>query len=116
MTDRADDLKIGIRTAAITLGMFDVPAVMAFYAIALALLAWIGQQHQLGLFFFSGLGLALIVAAYHFFLIRHRDPSSCFRAFRHNTWFGGFIFAGIALDFWAKADISSAPLLLGQLL
>ena len=99
MVDRADDLKIGIKTSAITFGRFDVVIVMLCYAITLVLIAWVGAQRAMGWLFYGGLLLAAGVAAYHFTLIRDRDPALCFKAFRHNNWFGACIFAGIALDY-----------------
>lgn len=99
MVDRADDLKIGIKTSAITFGTFDVAAVMLCYAATLALIAWVGWQMQRGLAFYSGLGIAAAIAVYHFTLIRDRERMRCFKAFLHNNWIGASIFAGIAVDF-----------------
>jgi len=99
MVDRADDLKIGIKTSAITFGTFDVAAVMLCYAATLALIAWVGWQMQRGLAFYSGLGIAAALALYHYTLIRDRERMRCFKAFLHNNWIGASIFAGIAVDF-----------------
>jgi 4-hydroxybenzoate polyprenyltransferase len=99
MVDRDDDLKIGIRTSAITFGRFDVAAVMASYAAALGLLACVGWLEELGPAYYAGLLVAAGVAAYHWTLIRDRDREGCFRAFNHNTWFGAAVFAGILVDF-----------------
>lgn len=99
MVDRADDLKIGIRTSAITFGRFDVTAVMLCYAMTLALLAWVGAQNGLGASYGLGLVAAAGIAAYHYGLIRRREPSACFKAFLHNTWFGAAVFIGLALEY-----------------
>jgi 4-hydroxybenzoate polyprenyltransferase len=99
MVDRDDDLKIGIKTAAITFGRFDVMAVMLCYALALGLIMVSGWQFGLGLWFHAGLLTAAAMAAYHYTLIRERDRMRCFSAFRHNNWLGAAIFAGIALDY-----------------
>ena len=99
MVDRADDLKIGIKTSAITFGTFDVAAVMLCYAATLALIAWVGWQMQRGLAFYSGLVIAAAIAVYHYTLIRDRERMRCFKAFLHNNWIGASIFAGIAVDF-----------------
>ena len=96
MVDRADDLKIGIKTSAITFGKHDVAAVMACYGLALLTLAWVGSRLHLGWPFYLGLAAAAAVAAYHWVLIREREPARCFRAFLHNNWFGGAVFVGIA--------------------
>ena len=99
MVDRADDLKIGIKTSAITFGRYDVAAVMACYVAALALIAWVGYGAGLGGIFFVALGLSGVIAGYHYTLIRDRDPARCFKAFLHNNWIGACIFAGIVLDY-----------------
>lgn len=98
MVDRDDDLKIGIRTAAITFGRHDVLAVMACYACTLALLAIAGAMAGLGLAYGAGLAAAAAIAGYHYRLIRSRSREGCFRAFLHNNWFGAAVFAGLALD------------------
>lgn len=98
MVDREDDLRIGIRTAAITFGRFDVAAVMLCYAITLALLAQVGRIEQLGLPYYLGLMGAGAIAVWHYTMIRDRSRAGCFRAFNHNNWFGAVVFAGIAVD------------------
>ncbi len=98
MVDREDDLKIGIKTSAITFGRFDLVAIAICYGLTLALLAWVGFQRNMGIAFYAGLITAAAIAVYHMSLIRSRDPKQCFRAFLHNTWFGAAIFIGIALS------------------
>jgi len=98
MVDREDDLKIGIKTSAITFGRYDVLAVMLCYATSLVLLAYVGWRLHLGWFYYAGLAAAAGVAAYHYTLIRGRDRARCFKAFLHNNWFGAAVFAGIALE------------------
>jgi 4-hydroxybenzoate polyprenyltransferase len=101
MVDRDDDVRIGIRTSAITFGRFDVLAVMLCYAAALGLILLVGWQAGLRSWFVAGLLMAAACAAYHYTLIRERDRMRCFAAFRHNNWLGAAIFAGVALDyFW----------------
>lgn len=99
MVDRPDDLKIGIKTSAITFGRFDVAAVMACYGITLILLAWAGLDTGAGLPFLAGLAVAAGIMAYHYTLIRERDRPRCFRAFLHNNWVGAAIFAGWVVDY-----------------
>lgn len=98
MVDREDDLKIGIKTAAITFGSLDVAAVMICYGLTLLILAIVGKTLGFGLLYQLGLVVAGLIAVYHFFLIRHRDQMQCFKAFRHNNWFGAAIFAGIVAE------------------
>ena len=103
MVDREDDLKVGIKTSALTFGRFDVLAVMLCYALSLGILAGIGWWLNLGLLYFLGLLLAAGIAGYHYLLIRKRERDACFKAFLHNNWFGAAIFAGIVLAYAAKA-------------
>ena len=99
MVDREDDLKIGIKTSAITFGRFDVLAVMLCYALTLVLLAWVGSAYAMGWPFYTGLAVAAGIMGVHYTWIRGRERMSCFKAFLHNNWVGSIIFAGIALDF-----------------
>jgi 4-hydroxybenzoate polyprenyltransferase len=99
MVDRDDDLKIGIRTSAITFGRHDVAAVMLSYAAALALLAVVGLLEALGPAYYAGLVVAAGMAGYHWTLIRDRERDGCFRAFNHNNWLGAAIFGGLLLDY-----------------
>ena len=97
MVDRDDDLKIGIRTSAITLGALDVPAVMAFYAVFLSIWLWVGVQHAPSAILYIAFVLAAAQALWHYTLIRGRTREGCFTAFRQNHWLGFTVFAGIAL-------------------
>ena len=99
MVDRDDDLKIGICTSAITFGRFDVSAILFCYAVHLLVTAWVGYSAGLGWWFIAGLFTAIACVIYHYYLIRNRDRTGCFAAFRHNNWLGLLIFLGIALDF-----------------
>ena len=98
MVDRDDDLRIGIKTSAITLGRFDVAGVMLFYAAYLLSWAVIGRQLGLGAVFLAGIGVAAVQALWHYRLIRDRSREGCFKAFRLNHWLGATVFAGVALD------------------
>ncbi len=99
MVDRDDDLKIGMKTSAITLGRFDVAAILAFYlgfmliwAVALAPLA-------LGAIFYVAIAAVLAQVAWHWHLIRGRTRDGCFRAFRENHWIGFTVFLGIVASY-----------------
>lgn len=95
MVDREDDLKLGLRTSAITFGRHDVAAVMISYALALVLIAWAAAIEGLWPGIVVGLLPAAAIAAYHYTLIRDRGRAGCFKAFNHNTWFGAAVFAGV---------------------
>ena len=99
MVDRDDDLKIGIRTSAITFGKYDVFAVMLCYAAALGIDLVCGWLLGLRWWFAGGVLVAAAMALYHYALIRDRDRMRCFAAFRHNNWLGAALFAGVALDY-----------------
>jgi 4-hydroxybenzoate polyprenyltransferase len=98
MVDRDDDVRIGIRTSALTLGRFDVAGVMLFYAGYIGSWAALGVALGLGGVFLGAMALAAAQAAWHFSLIRDRSRDGCFRAFRLNHWLGATVFAGVALD------------------
>ncbi len=99
MVDRDDDLRIGIKTSAITFGRFDVAAVMLCYAAALAIIAGVGWTRHLGWAFYAGLATAAGIMGWHYTLIRKRERMACFKAFLNNNWVGAAIFAGIVVDF-----------------
>jgi 4-hydroxybenzoate polyprenyltransferase len=105
MVDREDDLRIGMKTSAILFGRFDVAAVMLCYAIFVAMMAGIGAWQRFGLWYFVGVAASAGIAVYHYFLIRNRDRAGCFKAFRHNNWIGGAIFAGIAADYLQRIPL-----------
>jgi 4-hydroxybenzoate polyprenyltransferase len=100
MVDRDDDLRIGIHTSAITLGRFDVAAVMGFYAVFLGSWAWLGHQAGLGGLYLLGIAAAAAITAWHYTLIRGRTRDGCFRAFRLNHWVGFAVFAGVVAATW----------------
>jgi len=105
MVDREDDLKIGIQSSAITFGRFDVVAVMCCYAMTLLLLTLTGQLLGLGYAYYMGLALAVSVAIHHYFLIRRREKTNCFKAFLANNWFGFSVFMGLAAQYLMSAKI-----------
>ena len=105
MVDRDDDLKIGMKTSAITFGRFDVLAVFASYVLYLFI--WINVlQDQLNsaqeAIYLISIGLALAQALWHIWLIRKRQRDDCFIAFRLNHWLGFTVFAGIAGTYAAQ--------------
>jgi len=98
MVDRDDDLRIGMKTSAITLGRLDVAGVMLFYAAYLLSWAWLGLSLGLGRIYLLGIAAGVLQAAWHYRLIQARSREGCFRAFRLNHWLGMAVFAGVALD------------------
>jgi 4-hydroxybenzoate polyprenyltransferase len=98
MVDRDDDLHIGIRTSAITLGRWDVASVMVFYAAYLGIWGVLLAQTLHYPAWMAALAVASAQALWHYRLIRLRERDHCFTAFRHNHWLGFTVFVGIALS------------------
>ena len=99
MVDRDDDLKIGMKTSAITLGQWDVAAIAGFYAAFLALWALLLDAPEHGAWLWAGLAGAAAQAMWHVWLIRDRSREGCFKAFRLNHWVGFSVFAGLVLSY-----------------
>jgi 4-hydroxybenzoate polyprenyltransferase len=104
MVDRADDVKIGIRTSALLFGRFDLAAVALFHVAFVLLMAWCGRQAGLGVWYFAGLVATAVMIARQVWSIRGREPEACFRAFLHNNRVGGAVFAGIVADTVFRGD------------
>ncbi len=99
MVDRDDDLRIGMKTSAITLGHFDVAAVLLSYLLYLSIwTAALAERAQTAIYW-SAIALAALQALWHGWLIRKRARDDCFKAFRLNHWLGFTVFAGIALSY-----------------
>jgi 4-hydroxybenzoate polyprenyltransferase len=99
MVDRDDDLRIGMKTSAITLGRYDVMAIMAFYFVYIVGWYLLLVSQGLGWYWVLALVLAALQAVWHYFLIRHRTREGCFKAFRLNHWLGATVFVGIAVSY-----------------
>ena len=97
MVDRDDDLRLGLRTSAITFGQYDVMAIAMSYGVLFISQIWVAQLADLSNYFLLGWFLALACAIYHVKLVSTRKRDDCFKAFRHNNWLGGFLFLGIVL-------------------
>jgi 4-hydroxybenzoate polyprenyltransferase len=100
MVDRDDDLRIGMKTSAITLGRFDVAAVMASYVAFLCIWVLVLWPRPMSALFLLGIAVAALQAIWHYTLIRRRGRDDCFKAFRLNHWVGFAVFAGIVLSSW----------------
>ncbi|MBC7608288.1 MAG: 4-hydroxybenzoate octaprenyltransferase [Polaromonas sp.] len=101
MVDRDDDLRIGMKTSAITLGRLDVAAVMLCYLVYLSIWASVPDLPGLTAIYFIAIGIALLQALRHGWLIRKRERDDCFKAFRLNHWLGFTVFAGIVVSYLA---------------
>ncbi|MFK7956585.1 MAG: 4-hydroxybenzoate octaprenyltransferase [Lysobacterales bacterium] len=98
MVDRADDLEVGIKSIAIALGELDRPAIGLLQALLLLTLLLVGQQCEFGGTYLASIGIAAGLCVYQQWLIRHREPQACFRAFLNNQWLGLAVFVGILVE------------------
>ena len=103
MVDRDDDLKIGMKTSAITLGAWDVRFVMACYLVYLAIWAFVLVSIAISAIFWIAFGVALAQVFWHWRLIRGRSREGCFSAFKHNHWLGFTVLCGVVAGFAMKA-------------
>jgi len=99
MVDRDDDLKIGIKSSAITLGRHDLAAIMICYGVMLLLLVFAGKWLAMHYAYYIGLMLAAGIAIYHSYLIRKREKDNCFKAFLGNNWIGFSVFSGLVAQY-----------------
>ena len=102
MVDRDDDLRLGMKTSAITLGRHDVPVVMACYLIFLGIWSLALALYGVSALFFIALVPALAQVLWHYRLIRDRSRDGCFQAFRRNHWLGFTLFAGIVVAYGVR--------------
>ena len=102
MTDREEDLKVGIKSSAILFGRFDRLIIAALQLVMLALLWWVGELAGRGLYYQGGLVVAALLFGYQQWLIRHREPAACFRAFLNNHYLGMWLFIALLLDYLAR--------------
>ena len=103
MVDRDDDIKIGMKTSAITFGHADVLMVMLSYTAYFSVMGIVGMMVGARTWYLAGLVLAMGCALYHLTLIRERSREGCFAAFKHNNWLGAAVFAGLAFDYALRA-------------
>ena len=99
MADRADDLKIGVKSTAILFGPLDKKIIGAIQAMLIMALLLIGQRAELSGFYYTGVTAAAVFALWQQYLIKDRHPKKCFQAFLNNNWFGMAIFIGVVLDY-----------------
>ena len=100
MVDRDDDIRIGIKTSAITFGKYEVTAIVICYILFLSIMAFLAILENLNVWFWLGWVVAAMCAVYHFTLVRTRDRMKCFAAFNHNNWLGAALFTGVALAYY----------------
>ena len=99
MVDRDDDLRIGMKTSAITLGRWDVLAIMGFYAAYLVIWALLLKADEQGVLFWLAMLVSVGQVVWHYFLIRRRTREGCFKAFRLNHWLGFSVFVAVVISY-----------------
>lgn len=99
MVDRDDDLRIGMKTSAITLGAWDVVAVLGFYIVHLLIWVWVVSPSMQSWACWMGVLAAAAQVVWHATLIKNRTREGCFRAFRANHWLGAVLFASVVLSY-----------------
>ena len=104
MSDREDDLRLGIQSTAILFGEMDIAIIAGLQLVLLGGLFLLGKSAELGSWFLLGLAAAVAFALRQLYLIRRRDPDDCLRAFWNNAWLGGAVFVGIALDYLFRIE------------
>jgi 4-hydroxybenzoate polyprenyltransferase len=102
MADRADDVKIGVKSTAILFGPLDKKIIGIIQAMLIMALILLGQRAELSGFYYTGVAAATVLALWQQYLIKDRDPALCFKAFLNNNWFGLVLFAGLVLDYQFK--------------
>jgi len=98
MVDRDDDLKIGVKSTALLFGRYCHPVIAALQLLFLSLIAWVGQQNGLGLFFYMALLLVLLSFVHQHWQAKTQGRAGCFQAFLNNHYSGLLLFAGVGLD------------------
>lgn len=99
MTDRDDDIKIGVKSSAILFGNKDRIIIGLLQVFFISILVWVGSLFRLNLFYYSSLAITALLFVYQQFLIKDREPSQCFKAFLNNHWIGLIIYVGIVMSF-----------------
>ena len=102
MVDRDDDLKIGMKTSAITMGRYDVMIIALCYVIYLSIWMIAGVLYAYSAIYLIALFAAIVQVVWHVWLIRSREREACFKAFRLNHWLGFTVFVGIAVSLMFK--------------
>lgn len=99
MTDKPDDLKVGIKSTAILFGDYDRLIIGLLQALMLGMLLVMGKLFDLNTVYYVSLILVAGLFVYHQWLIKDRDRALCFKAFKHNHWVGLIILLSLILNY-----------------
>ncbi len=98
MVDRDDDIRIGIKSTAILFGDADRAVIAILQAMVVLILILVGQQAELGVFYYLGLVAKACLFVFQQHLARFRERDGCFKAFLNNNWAGFAVFTGLLID------------------
>lgn len=98
MVDRDDDIRIGIKSTAILFGEADRAVIAILQAMVVLILILVGQQAELGVFYYLGLVAMACLFVFQQHLARYRERDGCFKAFLNNNWAGFAVFTGLMMD------------------
>lgn len=98
MVDREDDRTIGVKSTALLFGRYCHPVIAALQLVFLSLMAWVGHQNSLGVFFYAALLLVLLSFIHQHWQAKTQGRAGCFQAFLNNHYSGLLLFAGIGLS------------------
>ena len=101
LSDREDDLKVGINSSAIFFGKYTPEAIGVFYAITVGLLAYLGVALALSSAFWFSLLLATVGWGWQYFTLRQPDiPRSVYsKVLEQNVWLGFILLVGMILGY-----------------
>lgn len=97
MTDRQDDLKLGIHSTAILFGHWDRRIIALLECVWFILWWFFAREQALGNIFYVSFSIAIECCLYEHWMIRNKEPARCFRAFLNHAWIGGILFLGLVL-------------------
>ena len=98
MSDREDDLKIGINSTAIYFGERDIAIIGILQIAVLALWSTIMLLVDMSSSFLIALFLVAGLFVYQQWLINDRLRAPCFQAFLNNGWVGGVLWFGVLVS------------------
>ncbi|HSP00974.1 MAG TPA: 4-hydroxybenzoate octaprenyltransferase [Thioalkalivibrio sp.] len=98
MVDRDDDIRIGIKSTAILFGEADRAVIAGLQGLVVVILVMVGQQAELGVFYYLGVVAMASLFVFQQHLARFRDREGCFKAFLNNNWAGFAVFTGLLVD------------------
>lgn len=100
MSDRPDDLLIGVKSTAVLFGDADRPILAVLQGLVIFCLLLVGSRFALGGWYLCGVAAMLLSFGWQHWLIRNREPQACLAAFLSNHWSGLLLFIGVFLHYY----------------